>query len=70
MQYRTFNTGDQIWVRRLTNGQEVSVKVITYDGLFWDEEDGFLYPKKLTGIEYAVNWLVVKTIQFNHWLVG
>ena len=68
MQYRTFNTGDQIWVRRTTNGREVTAKVITHDGMIWSEDE----PKtrKITGVEYYLHWITVKIIQGVHWVMN
>lgn len=68
MQYRTTSLGDQFWVRRLIDGSEATAKFITHDGLAWDEDEG-PEVRKLTGIELALNYLVVAAIKFNHWLV-
>lgn len=70
MQYRTYATGDQIWVRRLTDGREVTVKYITSDGLTGSEDENDFKMRKLTGIERALHYVVVAAIKFNHRLVG
>jgi len=71
MEYRTYNTGDQIWVRRLVDGRTATVKLITHDGMIWDEEnDMLLQQRRLTGLELWFNKLIVATIKFNHWLIN
>lgn len=41
MEYRHYNTGDQVWVRRLEDGHEVTAKFITSNGIYWTEEEGY-----------------------------
>jgi len=50
MEYRTFNTGDQVWVSNRF-GKEVAVKVHTNDGICWSEGDRPNFIVKLTGLE-------------------
>lgn len=52
MQYRVFNTGDQIWTSQ-RYGKEVTVKLLTHDGIVWNEDDAPLSITKLTGLEAA-----------------
>lgn len=48
MEYQVFTTGDQIWTSQ-RYGKRVTVKLITHDGLAWEEgEDTFHH---LTGAE-------------------
>jgi hypothetical protein len=50
MEYRVYNTGDQIWISQRF-GKEVTVKVVTHDGIIWSEGDDSLPIWKLTGME-------------------
>lgn len=38
MQYHVYNTGDQVWTSQRF-GQRVTVKMITHDGMVWEEGD-------------------------------
>lgn len=49
MQYSVYSTGDQIWTSQ-RYGKRVSVKVITHDGMVWEEGDTAAF-RKLDGIE-------------------
>lgn len=51
MNYQVYNTADQVWTSR-RYGQRVVVKVVTHDGLTW-EEGGKL--QKLTGVELRIH---------------
>lgn len=53
MQYQVFNTGDQVWTSQ-RYGKRVSVKVITHDGLVWEEDDTATF-RKLAGMEMLVH---------------
>jgi hypothetical protein len=68
MEYRTYNTGDQIWVRRTVDGQLLTVKLVTSDGLKWEE--GELGLTKMEGPERFLHYFVVGAIRFNHWLMN
>ena len=48
MEYQIYNTGDQLWTS-IRNGKRVTVKVITHDGLVWEE--GEQETRKLTGAQ-------------------
>jgi hypothetical protein len=61
MQYRVYNTGDQIWLSQ-RYGKEVTVKLITHDGIYWDEETN-APPTKLTGLEAAMHKVQVFCIK-------
>lgn len=50
MEYQVFNTGDQIWTSQ-RDGKRVSVKVITHDGMVWEEGDEALHLRRLEGME-------------------
>lgn len=63
MQYRTFNTGDQLWYSK-RDEQDVVVKLITNDGLTWEEGQSGL--KKLTGVEKYFHRVVAAVIRFSH----
>lgn len=69
MQYRTYNTGDQLWVRRTVDGHEVTAKLITSDGLTWEEGDEKSLTQ-LTGVEKVLNECVVAAIRLNHWVMN
>ena len=64
MQYKTFNTGDQVWYSK-RYGQDVVVKLITSDGLTWEEGDAKPLTK-LTGAEKFLHRIVVAAIRFSH----
>lgn len=53
MQYRVFATGDQIWTSQ-RYGKEVTVKLLTHDGLYWDEESTSSMTK-LTGFDKNIH---------------
>lgn len=62
MQFRVYNTGDRIWVSKRYGKEEV-VKIITNDGLIWEEGDTGL--RKLVGAEkisHQVETFFIKTI--------
>jgi hypothetical protein len=48
MAYQIYNTGDQIWTAQ-RHGKQATVKVITHDGIVWEEGDESA--RKLTGSE-------------------
>lgn len=52
MQYRVFNTGDQIWVSK-RYGVDTTVKFITADGLVWEEGDDSF--RRLGGFELRLH---------------
>jgi hypothetical protein len=56
MQYRVFNTGDQIWLSE-RYGKQVVVKLLTHDGLAWSEDEPSM--KRLTGAERYVHLATV-----------
>jgi len=56
MQYRSFSSGDQIWVSQ-RYGQDVTVKFKTSDGLVWEEGDATF--RKLHGVEKAIHQVEV-----------
>lgn len=56
MQYRVFNTGDQIWVSERF-GQRVTVKLLTHDGWSWEEGEGPM--RRLTGVERYAHIITV-----------
>ena len=37
MEYRVYNTGDQIWLSQ-RYGKEDVVRILTHDGMIWSEE--------------------------------
>jgi hypothetical protein len=49
MEYQVYSTGDQVWTSQ-RYGKRVSVKVITHDGLVWEEGDETTF-RKLEGME-------------------
>ena len=49
MQYHVYNTGDQVWTSQ-RYGQRVTVKMITHDGMTWEEGDKESF-RKLQGVE-------------------
>lgn len=66
MEYRTYSTGDQIWVRRTVDGQILTAKLVTSDGLKWEEgEDGMT---KMDAVERFIHHFVVGAIRLSHWL--
>lgn len=56
MEYQAFSTGDQIWTSQ-RYGKRVTVKVITHDGIVWEEGDETIH--KLTGMEKVVHQVQV-----------
>ena len=56
MQYHTTNLGDQFWTSQ-RYGQTVTVKIITHDGITWEE--GQVGLTKLTGVEMYIHQVVV-----------
>jgi len=63
MQYHVYNTGDQVWTSQRF-GQRVAVKMITHDGMVWEEGDVESF-RKLTGVEkhiHTVQTFLVKLI--------
>ena len=37
-----YNTGDLIWVQYKIIGPDKVLRIITYDGLYWDESSGII----------------------------
>lgn len=60
MEYRNFNTGDQIWVRH----NEGVFKFITHDGLYWEE--GMPNMVRLTGLNKLINTVAAFLIRLSH----
>lgn len=60
MDYQYFNTGDQIWTSQ-RYGKRTTVKLITHDGLAWEEGD--LETRKLAGMERLMHRVVVLCIK-------
>lgn len=56
MQYRVYNTGDQIWLSE-RYGKQVAVKALTHDGLTFSEEEPIM--RRLTGAERYVHMVTV-----------
>lgn len=63
MQYRSYITGDQIWVRTTAGCEEV-VKVITHDGKYWEE--GMPNLVNLSGFERFIHRVHVFALQILH----
>ena len=57
MEYRVYNTGDQIWTSQ-RYGKRVSVKVVTHDGLVWEEGDTVTF-RKMDGVELRIHQVQV-----------
>ena len=53
MQYHVYNTGDQVWTSQ-RYGQRVTVKMITHDGIVWEEGDATAF-RKLKGVELFIH---------------
>lgn len=63
MQYQVHNTGDQVWTSQRF-GQRVTVKMISHDGMVWEEGDEQPF-RRLQGAEkyvHAVQTFLVKLI--------
>ncbi len=63
MQYQVFSTGDQIWTSQRF-GQRVTVKMVTHDGMVWEEGDAQPF-RRLHGAEkyiHTVQTFLVKLI--------
>jgi hypothetical protein len=56
MEYQIYNTGDQIWTSQ-RYGERKTVKLITHDGLVWEEGDETFH--RLTGMEKVVHQVQV-----------
>jgi len=57
MEYHVYSTGDQVWTSQRYN-KRVSVKVITHDGMVWEEGDTVAF-RRLEGMEKAIHTVQV-----------
>ena len=63
MEYQVFSTGDQIWTSQ-RDGKRVTVKLLTHDGLSWEEGEGEAH--RLTGVELYVHKATVFCLRLIH----
>ena len=56
MEYRVFNTGDQIWLSQ-RYGKPTVVKVLTHDGLTFSEDEPTI--RRIEGAERIVHQITV-----------
>lgn len=61
MQYHVYNTGDQIWTSQRYN-QRVTVKMVTHDGMTWEEGDQNSFCR-LQGLEKYIHCAAVFCIK-------
>lgn len=62
MQYRVFTNGDQVWLSKRSD-QTVTVKLLTHDGLAWEEGDTVPL-RSLQGFEKVLHQVQVALITF------
>ena len=61
MQYHVYKTGDQVWMSQRF-GRRVAVKIITHDGMIWEEGDTEIF-RRFQGFEKAVHQATVFCIR-------